>query len=427
MFTVFYHMRINKLTLTNFRNYQEQKIEVASGTNVFIGKNAQGKTNILEAIYLCTCARSHRTGKDIELIKDGKDFYQIDLEFESDQKLQQSIKIQYSVKPRMQREIYYCGLKQDKISDFFGLFHAVIFAPEDLMLIKEGPAIRRRFLDVLISQIKPRYFKNLQVYQHALKQRNVLLKTLKEMEIERKTNPQNFKEEMYSFNDIQLDIWTEKISEVQAQIIKTREEYIQKLEELAKKALFKISDGKEIFEIKYKTVSSINTQEDESDIYQSLLSRYKKQKHDDIFRGNTTSGIHRDDLELFVNENLLKERGSQGQQRSAVLALKLAELEILEMETGEKPVLLLDDVMSELDEKRREHLLQAFEENQVFITCTELSQIYPSLNNELKEAEETNSTDNNLTPRDAYDEAEDHSYIHFFEVNQGTVKRQILV
>ena len=173
-------MKIKQIILKNYRNYEQEKIKFASGINVFVGKNAQGKTNILEAVYLCASARSHRTGKDAELIKDGHSYYQVKIDFSGKEMDDQSLEIKYSTKPRISRDIYYCDIKQNRIADLFGLFHAVIFAPEDLMLIKDGPAVRRRFIDVLISQIKPLYFRNLQLYQQYLKQRNHLLKTLRE-------------------------------------------------------------------------------------------------------------------------------------------------------------------------------------------------------------------------------------------------------
>ncbi|MDI9490931.1 MAG: DNA replication/repair protein RecF [Clostridiaceae bacterium] len=413
-------MKVKKLKLKNFRNYEEETIEIASGTNVFVGKNAQGKTNILEAIYLCTCARSHRTGRDSDLIRDGSDNYQVEINFESDKDLSETIKIEYKTKPQVERNIYYCGFKQDRISDLIGLFHAVIFAPEDVMLIKEGPAGRRRFIDLLISQIKPVYFKSLQLYQQYLKQRNNLLKTLRDMHFEKKTNSVLFDPDIYEFNLLQLTIWTEQLAEMAAYIISTRNQYVLKIGQIASEALAKISEGKEKLIINYKTVPGINPNHDNKQIFQNLIKRYERQQEDDIQRGNTESGSHRDDLELIVDGNLLKDRGSQGQQRSAVLALKLAELEIIEEETNEKPVLLLDDVMSELDENRRKHLLSAFEENQVFITCTDLAQIYPEYKGQLSDQEikDKIKTDKNELNR---------SYINFFRVEQGSVKQQFLL
>ena len=502
-------MKVKRIKLKNFRNYTEQTIEIASGTNVFVGQNAQGKTNILEAIYMCTCARSHRTGKDDDLIKDGADFYQVEIQFESDKlvfenksitndeflniegsqfnskftivnkklndekstennleqrlykqkSLVEEIKIEYKKQPTIERNIYYCGLKQEKISDLIGLFHAVIFAPEDVMLIKEGPAGRRRFLDLLISQIKPLYFKNLQLYQQYLKQRNNLLKILRDMQFDQRMNSTTYDPEIYRFNLLQLTIWTEHLAKISAQIINTRQKYILQIEEFAIKALEKISNGKEKLKINYKTVSGINPKLDSNQIYESLMYRFERQQEDDIQRGSTGSGSHRDDLELLVDNNLLKERGSQGQQRSAVLALKLAELQIIENETNQKPVLLLDDVMSELDDQRRTHLLSAFEDNQVFITCTDLGQIYPEYkgklsdkeellnekilsdnlsqhNNEVSEVDLTDKSDKqNLSDFDDIEnELENniennlnHSYINFFKIHEGTVKRQYLL
>ncbi|HHU53992.1 MAG TPA: DNA replication/repair protein RecF [Clostridiaceae bacterium] len=434
-------MKVKQIKLKNFRNYTEQTIEIASGTNVFVGENAQGKTNILEAIYLCTCARSHRTGKDNDLIKDGADYYQVEIQFESDnaeQNIKQSfheskpfieeIKIEYKKFPMIERNIYYCGFKQERISDLIGLFHAVIFAPEDVMLIKEGPAGRRRFLDLLISQIKPLYFRNLQLYQQYLKQRNNLLKTLRNMKFDKKKNSDVYDSEIYKFNLLQLTIWTEHLAKISAQIISTRYKYILEIEKYAIEALEKISDGKEKFKINYKTVSGIDPKLDSNQIYDSLMQRFERQLDDDIERGSTGSGSHRDDLELIVDDNLLKERGSQGQQRSAVLALKLAELQIIEKETNQKPVLLLDDVMSELDAKRRTHLLSAFEDNQVFITCTDLGQIYPEYKKKLSDKQNSSDMENIEKENEHNLESNlNRSYINFFKVREGTVKRQYLL
>ncbi|HHT24834.1 MAG TPA: DNA replication/repair protein RecF [Clostridiaceae bacterium] len=502
-------MRVKQIKLKNFRNYTEQTIEIASGTNVFVGQNAQGKTNILEAIYLCTCARSHRTGKDNDLIKDGADFYQVEIQFESDKSafedkviiedksvfverllisdksaidnpelnyteskeknmeqslclkksLTEEIRIEYKKNPVIERNIYYCGFKQEKISSLIGLFHAVIFAPEDVMLIKEGPAGRRRFLDLLISQIKPLYFRNLQLYQQYLKQRNNLLKILRDMQLDKRMNSATYDPEIYNFNLLQLTIWTEHLAKISAQIISTRHKYVLQIEEFAIKALEKISEGKEKLKINYKTVAGIDPKLDTNQIYEGLMYRFERQQEDDIQRGSTGSGSHRDDLELIVDNNLLKERGSQGQQRSAVLALKLAELQIIENETNQKPVLLLDDVMSELDDKRRTHLLSAFEDNQVFITCTDLGQIYPEYKGKLSDKEELSDkkalSDNLSKQKDEVFEINsteisdeqnlsnlnkpknklkndiennlNYSYINFFKVHEGTVKRQYLL
>ena len=497
-------MKVKRIKLKNFRNYAEQTIEIASGTNVFVGQNAQGKTNILEAIYLCTCARSHRTGKDNDLIKDSADFYQVEIQFESDNSafkdksitkaeqivedktltvketlyndnssnnikklneknkknnftqllcqrnsLVEEIRIEYKKNPFIERNIYYCGFKQEKISDLIGLFHAVIFAPEDVMLIKEGPSARRRFLDLLISQIKPLYFRNLQLYQQYLKQRNNLLKILRDMQFDKRMNRDAYDSEIYKFNLLQLTIWTEHLAKISAQIISTRQKYILQIEEFAIKALEKISDGKEKLKINYKTVSGIDPKLDVNKIYENLMHRFERQQEDDIQRGSTGSVSHRDDLELMVDNNLLKERGSQGQQRSAVLALKLAELQIIENETNQKPVLLLDDVMSELDKKRRTHLLSAFEDNQVFITCTDLGQIYPEYKGKLLDKEEISDESSKMSdeeseknsnnvlnnqkpaslenPRNERENNLNHSYINFFKVHQGTVKRQYLL
>jgi DNA replication and repair protein RecF len=255
-------------------------------------------------------------------------------------------------------------MKLERVSDMMGLFHVVIFAPEDLMLIKEGPATRRRYLDLLISQVKPSYFIHLQQFARILSQRNMLLKQLREkgQAKQKKINP--------DFND-QMAVWDETLAQEGSFLIKQRQVYANRIEEYAEKAQKNITSGKEKLSVKYKTVSGIDPNKSNKEIYHQYIKRLKRKIYDDIEKGVTADGPHRDDLILSLDEAEVKAFASQGQQRSAVLALKLSELMILTEETGETPVFLLDDVMSELDEKRRKGLLNNINDAQVFVTCTD--------------------------------------------------------
>jgi DNA replication and repair protein RecF len=400
-------MFINDIKLEQFRNYEDQYIAAGPDINVFYGDNAQGKTNILEAVYLCACARSHRTSKDQELIKHNSDFYQITISYTNDNGSADTLSIQYlegksgdyGNRQKPIRLIHHNGMKVDKISDLMGLFHAVIFAPEDLMLVKEGPSTRRRYLDLLISQIRPSYFRDLQQYSKMLQQRNKLLKSIRDKNVKLSQNDQLM---------IQLDIWTRTLADTAASIIIQRIKYADRITKIASSALDQISSGKEKLSVKYKSTSGIDPNSSKDDISELLYQKLKTIVYDDIYRGSTSYGPHRDDLELFLNQEPLKPYSSQGQQRSVVLSLKLAELKIIQEDIGEYPVLLLDDVMSELDENRRSCLLANVSLAQVFVTCTEANHVV----SEMEAA--------------CYIGEDSHSYkireYSFFEVDSGSVR-----
>ncbi|MDD3930636.1 MAG: DNA replication/repair protein RecF [Eubacteriales bacterium] len=364
-------MIIKSIKLIQFRNYRHQEIEVDPEINIFYGENAQGKTNILEAIYLCACARSHRTSRDSDLILHDTHDYAVCIRYLSQQKVEETLEIRYleaipsdPQRTRSLRHIFHNGLKLDKISDLMGLFHAVIFAPEDLMLIKEGPATRRRYLDLLISQVRPAYFVHLQQYARILAQRNRLLKTWRD---QRKSGKKGIDETIA----VQLDVWNESLAREAAAVLSIRQAFCERISSLAMEAQQLISDQSEILEVRYRSVPGIETSSSTEEIYDQYLRKLKRNLEDDIEKGITQAGPHRDDLELTLNGNAIKPFASQGQQRSAVLSLKIAELQILREDTGETPVFLLDDVMSELDENRRISLLKNIQDAQVFVTCTD--------------------------------------------------------
>lgn len=363
-------MRVTSIKLNNFRNYTQLEQEFYPGAQIIYGKNAQGKTNILEAIFLCTCARSHRTGKDLELVRQGSDDYDVEVKFTTDKGREEEIRIHYlaaidgdPLRAKPLRHIYHNGVRLERLSDMMGLFNAVIFAPEDLQIIKDGPSARRRFLDLLLTQLYPAYFRDLMQYQHLLGQRNNLLKKIRDKN-----------KEFYEY-DLSLEVWDEQISSCASRIINRRQKTVDQIDSLAKDAIAQITDLKEKLDIRYRSVTSAAKLTDTGEIEKFLKRRLREQVLEDIRRGNTSIGPHRDDLILSLNETEVRPYASQGQQRSVVLALKLAELLLMRKKTGESPVLLLDDVMSELDSSRRHSLLKTIEGQQSFITCTDLAQV----------------------------------------------------
>lgn len=372
-------MRVKRLYLENFRNYPKLDLTFGPGVNVLSGDNGQGKTNALEAIYLCSCARSHRTARDSELIRQGENYYQINLLYDNGPYLDQQIRLDYLAavtglehRKTSSRDFYHNGIKQERIADLYGLFNAVIFAPEDLMLIKDGPQTRRRFMDLLLSQVKPAYFAALSTFTRILNQRNRLLKIFRDQMADRDDS-------LLEDAKIQLYSWDAQYALAAAQLIHWRFQLAARIHEHASKYQLMISDQKESLNVRYKTISGLDATKTVEEIETILLNRLEHAVKEDINRGNTGIGPHRDDLELRLNDDLIKVFGSQGQQRTAVLSLKLAELEYVKEITGETPVLLLDDVMSELDIKRRASLVEALKDCQVFITCTDTKSILQEL------------------------------------------------
>ena len=334
-------MHINKVELHNFRNYENQEIKLKKNINVFYGDNAQGKTNILEAIFLCTFGKSFRTNKEKELIKLGKDNANVIIEYE---KKDRDGKISISISDK--KQILVNGIKIKKLSELLGNINIVIFTPDDINILKGGPALRRRFLDMMIGQLKPNYVYTLNMYIKTLEQRNNYLRQIKE-----ENKPENL-----------LDIWDEKLIEYADIIYKYRKEFIDKIKKKINIIHKKITDEKEEINIQY--TSNCESKE----VYSELLKQRRKL---DIIKGFTTKGIHRDDFEIYINNKELSIYGSQGQNRTAILSLKLSELQVIYDEIEEEPILLLDDFMSELDINRRKNFLNNINNTQVIITCAE--------------------------------------------------------
>lgn len=321
---------------------------------MIFGENGQGKTNIIEGIWLFTGFKSFRTRKNNELIPHEKDFYNISLEFFADNRDHF-----FEVKGTKEfQDIYKNKVKAISARSMIGDFSAVVFSPIHLNLVKGGPEERRKFLDIAISQTDPSYARKLSKYYKILRQKNALLKNI---------------EEKTADNDY-LDIWDETLSKSGAVIIKKREEYIEKLKCRATECYAGISEKKEELSVDY-VLSGIEFENDEEYIASALLEALKSSREIDIKRKYTSKGPHRDDIEIKLDSRNIRNFGSQGQQRSAALSLKLAEAYIINETRQEKPVALLDDVMSELDVSRQNYILNELKEWQVFITCCEPTQV----------------------------------------------------
>ncbi len=373
-------MEIKQLSLENFRNYGALTLGLEPGVNIFHGPNGRGKTNLLEAVFICTSAVSHRSVADADLIKTGENRYRIGLIYEPEPGLEEELDLHYlqavpgdPLRPKTVRTVRYNGMELDKISQLPGLFNAVMFGPDDMNLIKSSPRVRRRFLDLLIVQIRPVYFSYLQEFQQILKQRNRLLKSLRE------SNYRPRPGDPYDFKGMELDIWDERYALAAGRVAAERRRYVSRLTELAGAAHAMISGGKETLEIRYQAANKLPA-EDLADYYQNELSVGRQE---DLKRGYTLIGPHRDDLEIKLNQMEMKKFASQGQQRTAALAMKIGEMNLIEEKTYRKPVLLLDDVMSELDESRRERLVSRMEKTQILLTCTEAELVSRQIN-ELK-------------------------------------------
>ncbi len=334
-------MIIDKIELVDFRNYEELSLDFTDQTNIIYGKNAQGKTNILEAIYMCATSKSHRGAKDKDIINFSKEEAHIKINVD---KSGVPFRIDIHLKKNKSKGIAVNGVKIKKASELFGILNAVVFSPEDLEIIKGAPAGRRRFIDMELCQIDKIYVNNLVNYNKALDNRNKLLK------------------DIYNNKELEetLDIWDLQLLKYGKEIIKSRKIFINKLNEIVKEIHSKITEAKEELFIKYEFCV------DEEDFEKELLKSRERDKK----LKQTNIGPHRDDIVFFVKDKDMKIFGSQGQQRTCALSLKLSELKLIEIVTKDKPVLLLDDVLSELDSDRQEMLLDNLSDIQTFITCT---------------------------------------------------------
>ncbi len=343
-------MKITSLELKNFRNYDYLKINFNENVNLILGNNAQGKTNLIEAIYITSMGKSFRTNKDSDMILFGNDFAKVNIHAE---KSYIDTDIDITIKNDSKKSIKKDGNQIKKISELLENILIVIFSPEDLKIVKDEPEKRRKFIDRELCQINPMYYDNLNNYKKVLLQRNSYLK-------EEKID-----------NNI-LDLWDVQLSKYGAKVIKIREKFIKKISDISGGIHNNITNEKEILEIKYN--SNINIKKDlleqEQFIYETLKSSYKN----DLKMRTTTRGPHKDDILFFVNEINMRNFGSQGQQRTTALSLKLAEISLIKEETGEDAILLLDDVMSELDIERQKYLIKSLKNIQLFITTTDIDE-----------------------------------------------------
>lgn len=338
-------MKINSIKLENYRNIENLSVDFGD-INIIWGENAQGKTNLVEAIYLFTGAKSFRGAKDSQLVKFGAEKSKINIEFNSNNRDQNA---QIDIKNK--RIATLNGIKKKSVAMLGEELKAVVFSPVHLSMIKDGPSERRRFIDGALCQIKGNYRNLLKEYNRALQQRNTLLKDLR-------NNPQM---------ESMLYIWNDNLAKSGAKIIYQRLKYIDAITPYVKEIFLGISGGKEQIELKYVGADEYTL--DLDDIEKKLKFALNESKNVDIINKITTKGPHRDDIEILINGNSARIYGSQGQQRSCVLAIKLAEASLLKEMTGVEPIALLDDVMSELDESRQDYILNHIKDWQVFITC----------------------------------------------------------
>lgn len=334
-------MYIEKLSLKNFRNFDKISISFSDNINIFYGDNAQGKTNLLESIYLCSTGRSQRTRNDKEMILFGENEAHIQIYAKKEKRTD---RIDINLKRDGKKGIAVNNTAIKKLGELFGIVKTIIFSPEDLQMIKSGPSERRRFMDIELCQISNLYYYNLQQYYKILKQRNNLLKTIQK--------DYKLKETIFAWNE-QLVIYGKKI-------ISLRREFIKKINYIAFNIHQKITGGKEKLNIIYRP----------SVLEENFFSKLEKNIDKDLLYGTTSLGPHKDDLIFNINDIDIRNFGSQGQQRTASLSTKLAEIEFIKEESSSFPILLLDDVFSELDIKRQNFLIDNIKNIQTFITCT---------------------------------------------------------
>lgn len=338
-------MKINSITLENYRNIKELSVDF-DDVNIIWGENAQGKTNLLEAIYLFSGAKSFRGAKDKELVKFDCDYAKMKLDFFANGREQTA---EISIKDR--KTVTLNGVKKRSSTELGNEIKTIIFSPDHLNMIKEGPNERRKFIDGALCQIKSNYRTLLKNYSRTLVQRNSLLRNAESVD---EVAPM-------------LEVWDVNLANLGAKIIYQRIMYLKAIKPYLKDIFEGISGGKEDIELVY--IGADTYTDDVNDIEQRLYNKIKSHRKIDVLNHTTTKGPHRDDIEIMINSRSVKSFGSQGQQRSSVLALKLAEASLLREMTGENPIALLDDVMSELDEKRQDYILNHIKDLQIFITC----------------------------------------------------------
>ncbi len=343
-------MLIEELKLKNFRNYRELTLQPDPGVNLFCGRNGSGKTNLLEAVHYCSLGRSHRVSNDNNVIRNGETSALSTVNIRNVLG-RREITVRFHPDETQKKTILIDQKKIMKFSDMMGCLRCVIFSPEDLGLIKEGPSVRRRYLDMMISQVSRGYFIALQQYRTGMEQRNAVIRNIR----------------MNGSADLSiLSAFEETMAVPAAVIIRERRRIVGLLSDTARETYQRISDTDENFRLSYHS-----TVKEDQDIEETLCRLFHDNREDDIRMGYTSVGPHRDDVFLFLNRNQMKQYASQGQIRTAALSMKLSQMKILKDLSGEEPVLLLDDVMSELDRKRRACLIREIHNFQTFITCAD--------------------------------------------------------
>ncbi len=344
-------MIINKLLLHQFRNYEMQEITFSPGVNVLYGNNAQGKTNVLEAIYLFSNGKSHRGVKDKELLMFDRPNGDITMFFDAyERENRAEIEIFYDKRKKIRLN----GVALDRVSKMIGYFQTVLFCPEDLYLIKGGPGERRKFLDSAISPLKPNYFSALVQYHKILENKNKLLRQMGD----------------YPEFSQTLDVWNEKLCETGARLMVYRNAFINKMNEICGEIYQDMAGGRETLQLHYKPSAEVMI-EDELSVKNKLMEITQKNKTRELAAMMSLTGPHRDEIELFINGAQVKQFASQGQQRTVVLTMKIAQIELVKQSVGEYPVLLLDDILSELDKSRQSFLMERIRCSQVIMTCTD--------------------------------------------------------
>lgn len=350
-------MYIEQLELRNYRNYESIDVSFENKVNVILGENAQGKTNIMESIYVLAMAKSHRTSNDKDLIRWDQEYAKIKGRI---QKYNGALPMEL-VLSKKGKKAKSNHLEQSKLSQYVGNMNVVMFAPEDLHLVKGSPQVRRRFIDMEIGQVSPVYLHDISLYQKILQQRNHYLKQLQT----RKQKDQTM-----------LDVLTEQFIEMAVKITKKRFEFVRLLESWAKPIHSGISRNLETLEIVYKPSLDVSDNQEWSKMVDIYEQKFNDIREREIDRGVTLVGPHRDDLQFIVNDRDVQTFGSQGQQRTTALSVKLAEIELIHSEIKEYPILLLDDVLSELDDYRQSHLLNTIQGKvQTFVTTTNVDGI----------------------------------------------------
>lgn len=348
-------MYLKEIKLTDFRNYKEQVLTFDKGFNFLAGNNAQGKTNLVEAIYMLSTGRSFRTQMDSELLRWGSETLYIKGTVMAGGGKKT---IEIAMRGNNKR-IKVNGIKLGKRGELFGNLILVIFSPDELKLVKEGPSYRRKFLDQGVVQVKPSYYYILTNYNRVLFQRNSLLRNRLQGKADTDT----------------LSVWDKQLAGYGTRLIVERNKFIKKLAVFARLMHGRITDGDEDLDVKYQSCIDIKEDEDPAEIQQRFAKNLESVRAKDMKTGATNFGPHREDLDVRINGMDARKFGSQGQQRTAALSMKLSEIELLKSDTGEYPVLLLDDVMSELDPSRQRYILESLGSVQTFITCTHLTGI----------------------------------------------------